>query len=388
MAALGARLFVIPENSASKKIIAYNFDTAEWEDIYTTNDGITGGTGVCWDGAYHLWWQHNGDYFKRLNLYDHTVSAFLSTQPVVNANHTYYCHNYNGIIYSFVDDAAGRFQKYDHGPGVWSILADPGDDGVGIVVPMTAANHPGSLFFARAGFDTFKEYDPAAGTWTIKTAAPGGFGYGKIAWANEYVYVNGASTQLYRYNVNANNWATMAPMPAVIVARGQQLTWDYNNAGYLYWLYGPNATIYRYDIVGDSWDGFATYGSPIESFASLVFVPRIRYLFLDSSGDIVGNPMNLGCEFKGNVGAGTLYYVKALEGIAAVTLSIEADTRTDADDLMDIALDVGGVPGAWGASILLGDFAANEAKPFWIRIDAALAATTQPRAGRLQLSTP
>ena len=149
-----------------------------------------------------------------------------------------------------------------------------------------------------------------------------------------------------------------------------------------------NSTIYRYDIVGDSWISFATWGGAgLSSFASICFVPRIRFLYLNSSGNVVTNPMNLGVEFSGSTGAGTLYYVKALESVGVVTLAIEAAPRTDADELLDIAPDVAGVPGAWGASVVLGAMAANETIPFWIRIDAAGAPTTQPRSARLTLTT-
>ena len=387
MSALGARLFIITETSIDKKIIAYNFDTAAWEDVYATGDsaGIT--SGACWDGAYHLWWSHDSDYYKRLNLYDYSVSSFLSTLPRLGTNHSYYNHNYDGIIYACTDHIDGRFQKFQHGSGIWAIETSPGDDGVAITIPLSAVEKPGKVFWAQGGDVGLKEWDPIAGTWTGRTNAPGVQQFGDIVWADEYIFTLGATTQTYKYNVNTNLWATVAARGTLSNSRGQQLTWDYNDAGFLYWLDASNDTIYRYDIAGDAWAGFATYGSEITLKASMVYVPRIRFLYLNSSGNVVANPMNLGCEFSGSTGAGTLYYVKALEAVGAVTLAIEADPRTDADELMDIAADVAGVPGAWGASVNLGAMAANATVPFWIIIDAGAAPTTQPRCGRLTLTT-
>ena len=387
MAALGARLFIIIENSANKKIVAYNFDTAAWEDVFSTNDAIGTTSGVCWDGAYHLWWSHDVDYFKRLNLYDHSVSSFLSTLPNIGATHNYYNHNYNGLIYACTDNVAGYFQKFKHGAGVWAVEASPGNDGVAITIPLSAANKPGNTFWAQGNAVGFKEWDPVAGTWTARTNAPGANNFGDIAWANEFVFTNGTALQLYKYNVNTNAWATMAPRPFNAISRGQGLTWDYNDAGYLYWLNTINQTIYIYDIAGDAWSAFATYPSALTAWSSLVYVPRIRFLYLNSSGNVVANPMNLGAEFSGVTGEGVLYYVKALEAVGATTLTIEVDGRTDADSLMDVAPDVAGVPGAWGASVNLGAIAANGTVPFWIRIDASGAPTTQPRCGRLTLTT-
>ena len=387
MAAIGARLFIITDNLPDKNIIAYNFDDAAWENIYPTGDVGFTGTGICWDGAYHLWWHHDADYYKRLDLYDHSVSSFLATEPIISSN-DYYNHNYNGFIYSFTG-AGAFFQKFDHATGLWSIEVSPGAVGTGVVVPMTAVNRPGKLFWGQEGALTFKEFDPVAGTWANKANAPGNLEGGDIVWADEYVFMNqDGDTGFYKYNVNANTWASMAVRANVARPGNQALAWDYNDTGYIYWVNTLNHTIYRYDIVGDSWISFATWGGQIISHASICYVPRIRFLYLNSSGNVVTNPMNLGVEFSGSTGAGTLYYVKALESVGAVTLAIEADPRTDGDDLLDIAPDVAGVPGAWGASVNLGAMAANATIPFWIRIDAAGAPSTQPRSARLTLTTP
>ncbi len=164
MAAIPARLFINTENSGDKKIIAYNFDDAVWEDIYPTSDIGTSGTGICWDGAYHLWFRHDDDYYKRLDLYNLSISSFLSAEPFTNNIHNYYCHNYDGFIYAFSDHGSGYFKKFDHASGLWSAQASPGNEGVGIVVPMSAVERPGKVFWGEHGAQTFKEFDPVVGT--------------------------------------------------------------------------------------------------------------------------------------------------------------------------------------------------------------------------------
>jgi len=389
MAALPARLFIFTESSADKKIIAYNFDDAVWEEIYVTGNTALSGSGVAWDGAYHIWWRHDNDYYKRLDLYNLSVSSFLSAEPFTALQHNYYCHNYDGFIYGFADNAAGYLKKFDHATGLWSVEANPGADGVGIVVPMSAVERPGKVFWGQHEAQTFKEFDPIVGTWANKLNAPGDLEAGDIVWADEYVFMNqNTDVGFYKYNVNANTWASMAVRDRNAGNDGQQLAWDYNDVGYIYWLCILNHTLYRYDIVGDAWISFATIVPGVIARASICYVPRIRYLYLNSSGNVVTNPMNLGCEFTGSTGAGTLYYVKALEAVGVTTLAIENDPRDDADELLDIAADNAGVPGAWGASVNLGAMAANATVPFWIRIDAAAAPSTQPRSARLTLATP
>lgn len=142
MAAIPARLFIFTDASAEKKVLAYNFDDAVWEEIYETNNIANSGTGAAWDGAYHIWWRHDNDYYKRLNLYDLSVSSFLSTEPLISTVHNYYNHNYDGFIYGFASNPGAYFKKFDHATGLWSVEASPGAAGTGIVVPMSAVNRP------------------------------------------------------------------------------------------------------------------------------------------------------------------------------------------------------------------------------------------------------
>jgi hypothetical protein len=67
--------------------------------------------------------------------------------------------------------------------------------------------------------------------------------------------------------------------------------------------------------------------------------------------------------------------LKALEAEASdVTVSFVADHRTDAEDILEIAPDVAGAPGAWGTSVNLGTFNENQIKEFWLRADPTGAA--------------
>ena len=384
MAAIGAKLVFIGTGAPLKGVYAYNFDTAQWEWLYETGLTVFDAATACWDGAYHIWFQINGDYHYRLNMIDYTISAFLADEPDTSYRR-FYTHDYDGLLYA--SGNGNIFRSFDHGVGDWADDPNPGVSGVSIVVPPSAVEQPGMLFHATTLSQAFKMYNPATGVWANKLNAPGNMERGDIVWANEFVFTNqGGGKDFYKYNVNANTWATVAARSVNAHPEGQHLTWDYDDNGYIYW-FEPTGSIYRYDIGGDSWSGFATVPGTIYAHGSLVYVPRIRYLFLNSSGEIVANPMNLGAEFSGETGSGVLYYVKALETVGATTLAIEADARTDADDLLDIAADNNGVPGAWGNSVALGAMAENGTVPFWIRVDASGAPTTQPRCARLKLTT-
>jgi len=389
MAARGAKLLIDCEDSASKKIIAYDFDLGQWIDIVATDTDVTSNTLMIWDGAYHAWIQHNGTWWKRLNLIDYSLEDWIQDHPYPDINYQWGCHDYNGGIETF-RSAVPRCMRFHHGIGSWGAMPDPGFAATPTSVPLTATYKPGQLFAVDSTGVAISSYDFTTGVWTSLTPmASGSFCRGDLCWANEFVYsgLQSPAGQFWQYDVNGDSWLRMADRPGLSGVYGRNLTWDYNDAGYLYsWVYNTKS-IYQYDIAGDSWGSFATYTGTVENNSSIEYVPRIRFVYLNSGGTLVTDPLNLACQYLGEAGAGILYYLKALEPITGVTLEIEADPRTDADDLLDVAPDNNGVPGAWGSSVNMGNFAENEAKPFWIRIDASGNPATSPRCARLHAHT-
>jgi len=116
-------------------------------------------------------------------------------------------------------------------------------------------------------------------------------------------------------------------------------------------------------------------GDGLDVQHSVVYTPRIRFVFCDSNGDEIYAPASLGSIPKDRTSSPVKYYLKALEAETEdVTIGFVSDPRTDAEDILELAKDVAGVPGAWGASVDLGPFAANEYKAFWLRADPTNAA--------------
>ncbi len=155
---------------------------------------------------------------------------------------------------------------------------------------------------------------------------------------------------------------------------GNTLVWDGDR--YLFWITDNDNGIYRFDLIDEAWEAYVTFpGDGLDSQHSIAYTPRIRFIFLDSNGDELYEPASLGSIPKDRTSTPVKYYLKALEAETDdVTISFVSDHRTDAEDILELAEDVAGSPGAWGTSVNLGAFAANESKGFWMRADPTGAA--------------
>jgi N-acetylneuraminic acid mutarotase len=150
--------------------------------------------------------------------------------PSVYAANTNSIYVFGGIDTSFV--VRDIVQRYDVGTGTWLANGTPMPDPAGRYFAAAAYDSTTGKIYVMGGFDgaTFSEqtnnwiYDPVADTWDSVTGAPipvamGGAGY-SIVGDNIYLagHWNGGlgSTDHYRYDVLANTWTPMAPVPVNI----------------------------------------------------------------------------------------------------------------------------------------------------------------------------
>jgi len=282
--------------------------------------------------------------------------------------------------------------SFSYATKVWGIEPSPpantGYDPAITAVPPWANNQPGNIFLVRSvrSFIDFYMLNPVTGNWTAKDNTLGtSFASDArgMVWAQvpesgtpEYIYLTRHDDAYDKYDVDANSWSNIGSMPANLGSPygGNTLVWDGDR--YLFWITDNDSGIYRFDLIDEGWEAYVTFpGAGLDSQHSIVYTPRIRFIFCDSNGDELYAPASLGSIPKDRVSTPVKYYLKALEAESEdVTIGFVSDPRTDAEDILEIAQDVAGAPGAWGVSVNLGSFTENEYKAFWLRADPTDAA--------------
>lgn len=373
----------------------YTPDVYEWgsSDTFSTH-------GACWDGAYHLWIQHThsaGKKFKRINLFDESVADWPVIPDWTSGPKALGSDYFTGILLGAGLTGLGNYSYATKSIGTIPENASQSTDGTTFCTsPPWATYSPGCIFSVSLPGSNlyFWKYSYLTG-WSQLADVPVGPGYGNMVWADgsgtEYVYkiVSAGTDGLRKYNVNTNTWSIAADCPSASggtsIYAPNVMTWDGDN--YLYWLSSADDAIFRFNCTTESWDSYLSLDYLVASKLWLVYTPRIRFMFLNQDGVLLDSPMSLGSVPKDRISTGVKYYIRALEGEAGtVTLGIINDARGDADDILEIAPDSGGQPGAWGSSANLGSFSSGQETPFWIRCDPGAGTTQEAKIARLQLS--
>lgn len=145
----------------------------------------------------------------------------------------------------------------------------------------TACSDDNRYIYATKGNNTlgFWRYDTRGDSWTALAPIPVGFDRRRIKGGtdlvrvrhprtdSEYVYLlKGGRTEFYRYNVTAGRWSAMPDAPAVDKPRWDKGSWlVYDGDRTIYAHRAKYHDLYRYDLVGDTWNRTALAGMPIES---------------------------------------------------------------------------------------------------------------------------
>jgi len=395
MAAIDESLWCMVENNSDRYLKRYNIATGGWSDVVQLPAYDTAGADcMCvWDGGFYIWIYIQDDVAdinyvkKRLNIHTLELSDYPQDPDIIDEfDYGMMTQDYGGKIYVA---AYENFNvcSFSYATKVWGIEPAPPSDNVTdpaiAAVPPWANNQPGNIFLVRSISSTVNFYmlDPVTGLWTVKANTDGADGFANargMVWAQvpesgfpEYIYLTRKDDKFDKYDINADSWSNIGSMPTDLGHNlgGNTLVWDGDR--YLFWITDDDNGIYRFDIVDEAWEAYITFpGDGLDSQHSIAYTPRIRFVFCDSNGNELYDPASLGSIPKDRVSTPIKYYLKALEAEAEdVTISFVDDHRTDAEDILEIAEDVAGSPGAWGGSVNLGSFALNESKAFWLRAD-------------------
>jgi len=404
MAAIDESLWIgYDDNDALEKWIGrYNIAEGEYNpSVYEWGSFDANAThGAIWDGAYHLWLHHNHSVskFKRINLFDESVDdwpcdvdSWIGPKGLMSDYRL-------GIIWQGGVDSPMGFGGYSYGTKQTFVI--PENLGTSMAysggmasIPPWATNDPGTFYTLQSNSSTaFWRYSWLTG-WTSRTVAPFIGNTGPLVWADgsgtEYIYyLFGGSTDDFRkYNVSTNTWSIVGdpPGPAPSDHAVNCMSWDGDN--YIYFHNWTDETIYKFDCTAETWSEYLALPDTAHGNCFVTYTPRIRFVYLDQSGERLDSPMSLGSVPKDRVSAGVKYYIRALEAEAGtVTIQIISDNRGDADDILQIAPDSSGAPGTWGSSAAVGTFVENQERPFWLRCNPGAGTTQESKIARLKLS--
>jgi len=410
MAAIEESLWCWVENNANRYLKRYNIATGEWSDVVKLPafDAYADSMGV-WDGGFYIWIYiqksiTDANYVKkRLNIHTFELSDYPQDPDIIDTfDYGMMAQDYGGKIY-VVFNSYDSPSCFSYATKVWSIIPDPPDqtssDPAITVVPPWANNQAGNIFVVRSirnGTD-FYMFDPVTGSWTVKDNALGTDGSLQargMVWAQvpesgtpEYIYFTRDDSKFDKYDVAANSWSNIGSMPSDLGSPygGNTLVWDGDR--YLFWITDEDNGIYRFDLIDEAWEAYVTFpGDGLDDQHSIVYTPRIRFIFCDSNGTELYEPASLGSIPKDRASIPVKYYLKALEAETEdVTIGFVSDHRTDAEDILELAPDVAGAPGAWSDSVNLGSFTENEYKAFWLRADP-VGAAQEAKIARFKLT--
>jgi len=396
MAAIDESLWCWVENNANRYLKRYNIATGVWSDVVKLPAFDTQGDSMgVWDGGFYIWIYiqdaiTDANYVKkRLNIHTLELSDYPQDPDIIqNFEYGMMTQDFGGKIYvAFY--GSPHVASFSYATKVWGIEPNPpqanNDDPAIAAVPPWANNQPGNIFLVRSikNYTNFYMLDPTTGVWTSKAnilGASGDYDARGMVWAQvpesgtpEYIYLARDDDAFDKYDVSANSWSNIGSMPTWLGTSygGNTLVWDGDR--YLFWITDTDDGIYRFDLIDEAWEGYVTFpGDGLDSQHSIVYTPRIRFIFCDSNGIELYEPASLGSIPKDRTSIPVKYYLKALEAETEdVTIGFVSDHRTDAEDILELAPDVAGVPGAWGDSVNLGSFTENEYKAFWLRADPA-----------------
>ena len=141
-------------------------------------------------------------------------------------------------------------------------------------------------------------WDPDGGDWTAGTDFPStaynGVGVTYNDGTTNWLFVMGGNTpstlgtECYKYNVTADTWTAIAPLPAKRLIMAGAVVGDY-----IYVIGGSDGTAYttttlRYDIAGDTWSTMADVPTTIGWCRAVGYLDN--YIYLAGGYDGVGLP--------------------------------------------------------------------------------------------------
>ena len=98
-----------------------------------------------------------------------------------------------------------------------------------------------------------------------------------------YVLVGGTSRAFYRYNITANAWTAVTPIP---VTPGDGASMVYDGSGHVLVLAGSSSrALYRYDVLSDSWALFSTAPDTIGSGSDMTWDGTYLFVLRGSTGN-------------------------------------------------------------------------------------------------------
>ncbi len=265
----------------------WRFDVSEnsWFNLSPTPATVYRGSNMVYgqNGYLYLLRGYNRSDLYRYDIANNTWSTMTSA-PI-----TFYGEQkgvyYNGYIYLLRSNNTTGFVRYNIAGDSWETLNDtPATTNYS---SLTYSSEDGYIYAIRGnGQYQLWKFDPDAGTngeWVGPKNAPASINTGgdliwnEVEGAGAYIYAIRGGSNLYRFDMNANDWSTLANPPATL-SYGTKGT--YHN-GIIYIPRGGNtATFYSYDTASDTWSSLADAPVTMNYGSSAVYNSSDGYIYV------------------------------------------------------------------------------------------------------------
>lgn len=234
-----------------------------WHPVHPLEFSRLGMAAIPYNGKVYLvgGTSNGSDAYGDVLIYDPVNDNYQSKTSMPTAGFLFGAAEVNGKIYTIGGNRPNWsfpsyvVEVYDIVNDTWSTKSSvPSESGV--IMDAVALN--GKIYTLVGNGDTLSEYDPATDTWRVATSVPTTRNLGRMAVANNEIYVIGgvgSGGLVESYNPITNSWTTRASMPTDRYGLGTAVT----SGGVIYAIGGVNANneasnvVEAYDPVADSW---------------------------------------------------------------------------------------------------------------------------------------
>ncbi len=285
IATASGNVYILPgqENRFMRYIPSEN----RWQNLATAPHTAYTGASMTVVGNYiYAIFGGYTNYFSRYNIITNTWSEMAPMLDVVNNGAAIESDGGN-YIYAIRGDGKADFWRYDITAGTWGSRNNTNLFNVGADLVHDGNN---SFYVLQGNGTGFWRYDPSgnsgSGSWTSRAVIPQTANVNhNISFNGGYVYVTRDGTAppnafIYRYDPLANSWATLASMPQTAYYVGSVPVKE-NNQDYLYIFRGNGSyDFWKYEIASNQFVGYAdlpiasTYGSDLVYLGNKMFYGR------------------------------------------------------------------------------------------------------------------
>ncbi len=280
----------------------YDISEGSWYNLSPSPATLYRGSNMVYGQNGYLYINRG---YNRNTFYRYDIANNI-WDTMTNAPITFYGEQkgvyYNGYVYFLRSNNNTGFVRYNISTNTWDTLEDaPATTNYS---SLTYNSDDGYIYAIRGnGQYQLWKFDPSAGTsgkWIGPKNTPGGINTGgdliwnEVEGVGAYVYAIRGGSNLYRFDINTNDWSTMTNSPATL-SYGTKGTY-YN--GYIYIPRGGNtATFYSYNTATDTWSSLADAPANLNHGSSAAYNSGDGYIYISRGAasndfyryDIAGN---------------------------------------------------------------------------------------------------